>query len=382
LSRTHVWRRTVAGTVLSAVALAAAAATATPSTAAPAARPSASIVSTVDRIEDRTAHDLALSLADGSWRARVRTAALTSAQVDLHTLTDRAATPAGRHLSTAVSEADHGIAAAKGLPNSVGSLLRLRLGDASMRKALSAGATPLVAATPADDQVRTITAYDTRGRVHVLDARRVPDQPVYLVDTDVSKALKAGLKVIDQQLAARGLSSPKAQATATAADAGGWWSTRITSIEVSNDEEPWIKGAAEMFTLVTGFGLDGKPRVDSVDMPYLDYDGTVYRPNQILVNWANYKYNLADAVLMEDDGDTNYLSLAKALASALLTITDQGTYIPLVNALLDALPSSWWTDDPDYVDSWYTLAKNDSGRRDGARGNGWMTVEPYFVEQF
>ncbi|AGS73599.1 hypothetical protein B446_33995 [Streptomyces collinus Tu 365] len=33
-------------------------------------------------------------------------------------------------------------------------------------------------------------------------------------------------------------------------------------------------------------------------MPYLDYDGTVYYPNQILVNWSHYKYNLADVVMM------------------------------------------------------------------------------------
>jgi len=34
------------------------------------------------------------------------------------------------------------------------------------------------------------------------------------------------------------------------------------------------------------------------------------------------------------------------------------------------------------VDSWYTLAQGDTGTRNGARGNGWMTVEPYFVQQF
>jgi hypothetical protein len=63
-------------------------------------------------------------------------------------------------------------------------------------------------------------------------------------------------------------------------------------------------------------------------------------------------------------------------------VTDQGTYIPLVNAVLSAIPDGWFTDDPDYVESWYTLAQNSSGRLNGASGNGWMTVEPYFVEEF
>ncbi|MEU3184422.1 DUF3103 family protein [Streptomyces sp. NPDC006923] len=57
-------------------------------------------------------------------------------------------------------------------------------------------------------------------------------------------------------------------------------------------------------------------------------------------------------------------------------------YRPLADALPAAIPTSWWTDDPDYVDSWYTPAQSDSGRRDGAAGNGWMTVEPYVVQEF
>jgi hypothetical protein len=117
-------------------------------------------------------------------------------------------------------------------------------------------------------------------------------------------------------------------------------------------------------------------------MPYIKDDGVVYRPNQLLVNWSSYKYNLADVVMMEEDGSTNYRDLAKAVAGILLTITDQGAYIPLVNAILDAIPDSWWTDDPDYVESWYTLAQQSKGTLYGARGNGYMTVEPYFVQQF
>ena len=73
--------------------------------------------------------------------------------------------------------------------------------------------------------------------------------------------------------------------------------------------------------------------------------------------------------MMEDDGDTNYEALAQAIADALLTITDQGVYIPLVDAILNAIPSSWWTNDPDYVDSWYTCPPPPPARST-ARGNG------------
>ncbi|MFF0205671.1 DUF3103 family protein [Streptomyces sp. NPDC005017] len=351
--------------------------TALPATAAP--TPAPTPASAVDAAQDRAARAVAGSLADTAWRARVRTVALNSPEVDIASLAGQARGT----LKSTLADADRRIAAAKGLGPKAGSLLRLRLGDDSMRAALASGTVPWVAAATTDDDP-AVTAYDSRGRAHAIDARRPPSHPVYVVDIDASKALAAGLDVLNEELGRHGLASADRTSLRTpdAAAAAGFWTTRVTSVRLSNDEEPWIKGDAEIYTLVTGFGLDGKVRVDPVDMPYLDNDGTVYRPNQILVNWSNYKYNLADAVMMEEDGSTNYRDLAKAIANALLTIADQGAYVPLVNAVLDAIPDDWWTDDPDYVDSWYTLARADNGTRNGARGNGWMTVEPYFVSAF
>jgi hypothetical protein len=345
----------------------------------------------VGGIEDTTARTLAVSLADPAWRAQVRSAALAAPQVDLGALTGHATAPAGRALNSAVTGADRRITAAKGLSAGTGSLLRLRLGATTMREALAKGADALVAAAVDDDSATTVTAYDSRGHAHTLSTRRTPDRPVYVVDIDVTKAMTAGLALVDRQFVKDGLSTPAATTpaartsgvsrTATPAT-GGYWTTKVDSVWLNDDEEPWISGDAEIFSIVSGFGFDGKVRVDTVDMPYLDNDHTTYYPNQILVNWSNYKYDLADVVMMEDDGDTNYSALAKAIADALLTITDQGAYIPLVDAVLAAIPTSWWTNDPDYVDSWYTLAQNSTGRLNGARGNGWMTVSPYWVPQF
>ncbi|WP_327676268.1 DUF3103 family protein [Kitasatospora sp. NBC_00458] len=387
MSQSRLRRATVAFAALPLLALGAGQAVAAP--AAPPAPATAAPASTarVSAIEDEVARSLAASLADPALRERLRsaTAAAPGGAADLGPLAAAAQSPAARGLADTAAQADRRIAAAKGLGADLGPLLRVQLADPSMRAALDAGAAPLVATAVADDHARTVRAYDTAGRAHALDAATVPGRPVYLVDIDTAKTLAAGIAVLQREFAARGLDAagPAAAPTGQAAQAaaGGWWGTKISSVEVSDDEEPWFKGAAEMFSLVSGFGQDGKVRVDSVAMPYLQYDGTVYYPNQILVNWSNYKYNLADVVLMEDDGDTNYLALAQAVAAVLLTIADQGAYIPLVNAVLAALPASWWTDDPDYVESWYTLARTSSGRLNGARGNGWMTVEPYWVSQ-
>ncbi|MFE2725661.1 DUF3103 family protein [Kitasatospora sp. NPDC059327] len=387
-------RAVVALAALPLLALGAGQAVAAPAPA-PAAQATAARATTtqVSAIEDEVARALATSLTDSALRDRLRSATTGAATgpVGLAPLATAAQGPAARALAAATTKADRAIAAAKGLGADLGPLLRVQLADPSMRAALDAGATPLVATAVADDHARTVRAYDTAGRAHALDAATVPGQPVYLIDIDTARTLAAGLAVLQREFGARGLdavapggpaaAAPAAQGPGAAQAAGGWWATKISGIEVADDEEPWFKGAAEMFSLVTGFGQDGKVRVDSVAMPYLQYDGTVYYPNQILVNWSNYKYNLADVVLMEDDGDTNYLALAQAVAAVLLTIADQGAYIPLVNAVLAAMPASWWVDDPDYVDSWYTLARTSSGRLNGARGNGWMTVEPYWVGQ-
>ncbi|MER5850445.1 DUF3103 family protein [Streptomyces sp. NPDC002012] len=337
--------------------------------------------SSVSGIEDATALALARSLADPAWKRQVRTAAVAAGSVDLRALTSGSTTAAGKSLAAEMATADQGVAAAKGLGSDVGSLLRLGLADASMKTGLTAGTAPLVAAAPSDDAA-TFTAYDSRGTAHELAVDTVPDRPVYLVDIDGAKAVTAGLKVVNEVLESEGLDVPVPAAEVRAVAplaATGIDTTLINSVRISDVKEPGIKGDAEIFTLVTGFGKDGKPRVDTVEMPYLNKAATTYYPNQVLVNWSNYKYSMADAVMMEDDGDTNYQALAKAIVSVLLTITDQGAYIPLADALLDAVPTSWWTDDPDYVDSWYTLAKTTSGTRNGAAANGWMNVSPYYV---
>jgi hypothetical protein len=257
---------------------------------------------------------------------------------------------------------------AKGLPGSSGSILQIRLANPGQGE-------PLVAMSP-DDDAAGFVAYDPRGRAVRLETAVRPKRPVFVIEVDVERSVRIGLPIVQRELAARGvLTQPAAVAAAS-----GYWATKVTAVRLRNDQEPWIKGAAEIFSVVGGWGLDGVATANIVQMPYLDHDGTTYYPNQLAVHYNAYKYNLADIVMMEDDGDTNYQQLAIAIASALLSLIDGGVYAPLVTAILNAIPASWWTDDPDYVDSWYTLATSSTGRLNGAAANGWMDVVPYWVE--
>jgi len=324
----------------------------------------------ISSVTDGLARQLASAFTDRAVQHRVA-AAVAGAPVDLTTV------EAGSAFAAALRSANQAVLAAKGLPATAGSMLQLRLGHPDMRAALARGQAPLVAAAPTDDTVTSVIAYTAKGRSVRVDGTRVPQVPVLVVEVDTAKALPLGLQVMRDMLARHGLAGSDGDLTTN----GGYWATKVNAIRLSNDHEPWVKGAAEIFDIVGGFGFDSHVRVDIVQMPYLDHDNTTYYPNQLIVHYFRYKYNLADVVMMEDDGDTNYQALATAIINALLYIIDGGAYIPLVNAILEAIPASWWTDDPDYVESWYTLATTSSGRRYGASANGWMDVVPYWVPE-
>ncbi|MFC4856755.1 DUF3103 family protein [Actinophytocola glycyrrhizae] len=332
--------------------------------AAPAAQAKPVPADPVGVVTDRLARQLA-----GEFAADARNLFPATADRAVNLARAPETSPLGR----AVRAANRTVLAAKGLPQNGASLLTVRLADPGMVPALRRGVAPLVASSPSDDTGVSVTAYDRAANRVLLSPDRVPDRPVYLVEVDTGAAVTMGMAVMRTTLSERG------QATQPRA-AAGYWATQVTSIRLDDDMEPWHKGKAEIFAIAAGFGQDGKVKVDTVEMPYLDHDGTTYYPGQLLVHFSSYKYNLADLVLMEEDGGTNYRELALALSQALLTIVDGGVYIPLVSAILNAIPDSWWVDDPDYVDSWYTLSTATSGTLRGAAANGTISVRPYWVQ--
>jgi len=322
---------------------------------------------TVSEITDGVARALSAELLDPSVRANLVQLAPVTA-VDTARLDIR-----GRLVGT-IDRADTDLLTVKGLPAGSARLLQARLGTQAMADELRHGATPLVAATPSDDNATDFTAYEPGGKAVKLSTASVPIQPVVFVDVDVKTATRLGMAVIDN-------ATHKSRRTPDAVTAGGYWATQITSIRFGDVEEPWFKGDAEIFAIVGGFDLNGDVRADTVDMPYLDDENHTYYPNQLVVHWNRYKYNAADIVFMEDDGDTNYLQLAQALVAALAYIADLGAYAPLVDAILQAMPASWWTDDPDFVDACYTVTREANWTRNCARGNGTLSVRPFWVSE-
>jgi hypothetical protein len=354
---------------------------------------------TVHSLQDEIAKSVAKSLSQKGWKQDLTASVLKKDGVDLVAATAAPGVAAG--LRSTVLTANAEILVQKGLPANTGSLVRLHLAHPSMAAALKAGKAPLVAATVPDDKPSpTIVAYDSSGAVVRLSADKVPDRPVLVVDIDVRKAMGVGLEMVDKALLKAGLAfddvelpTPLPQITATL---GPWPSssptpspspqagvdtTKIVEARLSDDKETWIKGDAEIYTIVGGFGHDSKVKIDIVKMPWLNEEDTTYSPNQILIWWNQYKFNAVDAVMMEDDGDTNYQNLALALVAALAKIKPElEKYKPVVDEIIKAIPADWWTDDPDEVEQWYTIQKGTNGKINGASGNGWLKVQPFKVD--
>ncbi|WP_086820626.1 DUF3103 family protein [Allokutzneria sp. NRRL B-24872] len=313
---------------------------------------------------EAVAHDLA---AAPSVLARVH-AGLTSgtSKIDLIPLASGA-------LRQRVEQAGAHVRAAKRLPADLGPLLQVRAGN---RSALTSFEGALVVAEPASDEVRHVTAYSASGTRRISVDSPPVDRPLFVVAVDHHRVLSANLAKLRASLRALGVRADEPSVS------GGYDAAKITSIRLAKDHEPDLRGDAEIYALVAGVGPDDKPVVDTVQMPYLDHDKTTYTPNQVLVNWSHFKYAAADAVMMEEDDNFSYEELARAAAKAILSVVGAGEYVPVVDAILAAVPDSFWTNDADYVDSWYTIRKQPVGATTtlpGARANGVLTLNTIHI---
>ncbi|MBQ4839256.1 DUF3103 family protein [Pseudoalteromonas luteoviolacea] len=286
----------------------------------------------------------------------------------------------------------------KGLTEHSQQVYQLRLADSAMLAAWQQGQSPLVAFAPKGEDTEWVhvEAFDQYGEVHLLDAQQMPKRPVLIVELDKQIVHREGIAVMQKTFQQHsGLALAKTENkwsnTAEAPASASISTSVINRIRLSDDKEPWISGAAEVYAVVNGVNPSrDEPALDVVDLPYLDHDGQDYTPNQILIHWERYRWQAADVLFMEHDDNTNYQELASTflniVTQAMRLIPDpnvQGyAIIPqLTNELIKAMPSHWFSNDDDYVDVFYTLFEN---RRYtnlmGASNNAKMTLSPLTIE--
>jgi hypothetical protein len=215
-----------------------------------------------------------------------------------------------------------------------------------------------------------------------LDAHVPPNQPTLVVRINGRLSMEKQLAQANELLRAAGLQN--ALPNFSQPKGTGHWTTRLDGIWLDNDEEPWISGAAEVYAITSGVLPGNQPQIQVVDMPYLDNEHHTYYPQQIVLDWANYSYGVASVLLYEHDDNTNYKQLVTVLISAVgagasLAGYPQVTAVTeIANRIVAAMPDDWFTNDDDYVDSFYTIEKTrGSGGRWGAAGNAWISYTPY-----
>lgn len=313
--------------------------------------------------------------------------------------------------SREMQKADLSYRKMKGINNFSDSVLEIRMADETMIDAWKDGKSPLFAFEPSGDDAdwQYIEAYDVYGQVHELDVYQMPDVPVFVIDSDGAKELKAGLMAMQAELNQLGMTSQinadgknsvdnpqkqsligKARHSISESEPEELNTTQLTKIRLAVDREPWISGKAEIYAIVTGVDASRlEPQIDLVEMPYLDYDKQTYYPNQTIIFWPRYRWGAADIILMEHDDGTNYKELAKLLVKAaeevLKMIPDpevQGYVIipQITSKIIELIPNNILVNDDDFVDVYYTLLqKTPYVDRPGAGGNAVASFTPVTI---
>ncbi|ELR69205.1 hypothetical protein C900_05276 [Fulvivirga imtechensis AK7] len=250
----------------------------------------------------------------------------------------------------------------------------------------------LVAYPPAGDETEWnhIKAYTMDKKVVYLDPAKAPDVPVVVIEKYGFQAFKQEAIYMNKMLKEAGLQKEEsfrdlAEARMTST---GLETTILDKIRLNDDQEPWILGSAEIYAITSGIRNDNnEAEIAVIPMYYLDKEGKTYYPNQILLFWDDYAYQAANIQLFEKDGNHNYQELVSTLVNEVTALVGSLSGKPWITALgkigaaiVEALPDSFWTNDDDYVDSYYTIEKT-STYTDyyGAGGNAKASMRPYFV---
>lgn len=243
-----------------------------------------------------------------------------------------------------------------------------------------------VAWAPSGDEASwtEIPAYALGGAQATLDPHLAPDVPVLVVETHGRLTMLQDIQKANLLLQEAGLQ--RAPSKSGVLEATNIQTTKLTSIRLANDQEPWLSGAAESYAIVSGVIGTNDPQLVIVDMPYLDHDNTTYSPNQLIINWSGFQYQVANIQLYEHDSNTNYQDLVMALVSAIGAAGSLAGYpvvqaiTEIANRIIAAMPSSVFTNDDDYVDSFYTIEEYKTYTNlVGAGNNATISIQPYTV---
>jgi hypothetical protein len=356
-------------------------------------------ISSVQEARQELAQGIASMVNDQAFDAAVRKE-LSKGKASLGDVLrayDESGAQVGGHLTADLRDLERQAIRMRGLTGTLDALFDLRVHGVgkgeltSIRDFWSA----TVTRNPATGE-KLVVAYDTAGQEHRFSLETVPDVPMLIVESDSAAAIHAGTIVMNEVLRSKGMQSGTNRASTLRATSDTEQLTLLKSIYLEKDHEPNIQGDAEIFAIVSGVGPDGKAQLVTKDMPWLDHDKRWYKPGMDLINWTEYGTNYVNVQFFEEDGDTNFKDLAlaviKAVGSLSLVVAPEAPPALIVagvskvaEEILKAMDSKWFTNDADYVDSFYVIERggkygSDASPLEGARGEAKMVLAPYEVK--
>lgn len=223
-----------------------------------------------------------------------------------------------------------------------------------------------------------IEAFDAAGNVHYLDVHKAPETQVLVVGLNARRDMQAGLALMNEELRKAGMQ------TAMPEERTGLQVAKLDKIHLDDDQEPWVSGDAEIYSLVNGIAPESaRANVIAMDMPYLDDDEKDYYPNQVLIVWNNYRYKAANINFYEHDDGTNYKEIVAMLIEKIGNVVPEYKYIfEIASQIIKLMPDQWFTNDDDYVDVFYTLEMGKTYTDYmGASRNAKITLVPYVIPE-
>ncbi|MFY7929092.1 MAG: DUF3103 family protein [Oligoflexus sp.] len=208
-----------------------------------------------------------------------------------------------------------------------------------------------------DDSLRRIESVAKEGQIDIIDGTRSPELVRFPLIT-LSYPEKIQLSGPDH--ASLRLAGEPAAAVES--------SILIDSLRFSDVQEPWIKGAAELYMVISFVDKNGAGASELIELPSVDAANTDYELKQIAFLWNKSQYQFANIAFFEHDSGQNFSGLARAfttaaagVASAVINPTQTTTVAvanilnQLAGAVISALPPAAFTDGDDFVDQINTV---------------------------
>lgn len=348
------------------------------------------VLSPIEQAKTDLARDLRDAARDPETRRALIDALVAGGVDDPRTIIAGSRTSASEQFTRQAGHIDAWVKGFLGLPAMTDAAFRVYVADVDGR--LARGVDPLFAAAPEEDaEATTLVAEDLGGGRHTLDLSQTPPAPVILINLNLSNITPQAMNAVSASLRANGVLSDVVVSTDRPPATPQSKFTRLDRIKLKDDHEPgssWWCGsfcAAEIFVLAMG-GSNGQPRVDVVPLYEVDFSGTTYFPNRVIINWQQFSWDKVDLLVMEKDAtacQAPYSKYGAAVAGAIATQASSPNYVPLNSAARAALntkskicsfPLSWGVNPPDHVDSFNALTQGSTGTQVGVANNANTTM--------